>query len=296
MFRLGFDIGGTNFKFALIKDYEILEKSSFFCDEIIDNFQICQKIKEQCDFWKEKYSFQKFDFIGIGVPGEVAENKIIKTPNLKFDIKNLPYKIEKIFKQEVQVENDAVCAGIYDYLSIKNKPKAMLSVTLGTGIGGSLIYNNKIYVGAGFAPLEIGHMVIEKDGINCNCGQRGCFEKYASISSMIDYYQDKTDEFKTAEEILSLYLKNDNESKKTIERFVNYLSLGLTNLVNILSPDMIIISGSFSSHMEPLMEKIREIVKLNKYSKDDDLPKIKLSKAGANAGLLGAAYLDFKKI
>ena len=296
MFRLSFDIGGTNLKVALVENYRIKDRQAFLCSKI-ENDDILEKlIVNTINNCKEKYGFESFDFIGMGVPGEVSDNKIIKTPNLKLDIKNLPFNLEKILNQKVKVENDAVCASISDFLSLEKKPKALLSVTLGTGIGGSLIYNGKIYKGAGFAPLEIGHTVIEKDGIQCSCGRLGCFEKYASTSSLMEYYQEKSKVFKTAEEIMELYKKNDELAKETIDRFVDYLSMGLVNLTNIFAPDLIILSGTFCKSMNPIMNNIYCTVNKYKYSKDDKLPEIKLSPLGENAGLIGAAYLDFEEI
>lgn len=296
MFRLSFDIGGTNLKVALVENYKIKDRRSFLCSKIENKDILEELIVKTINNWKEKYEFETFDFLGLGVPGEVSDNKIIKTPNLKLDIKNLPYNLSKTLNQSVKVENDAVCASIADFLSLENKPKSFLAVTLGTGIGGSLIYNGKIYRGAGFAPLEIGHTVIEKDGIECSCGRAGCFEKYASTSSLMKYYQEKSKVFKTAEEIMDLYQKNDETAKETIERFVDYLSLGLVNLINIFAPDLILLSGTFCKSMEPIMNMISCNVNKYKYSKDDKLPKIKLSSLGENAGLLGAAYLDFEEI
>ena len=296
MFRLSFDIGGTNLKVALVENYKIKDRRFFLCSKIENEDILEELIIKTINNWKEKYGFESFDFIGMGIPGAVSDNKIIKTPNLKLDIKNLPLNLEKLLNQSVYVENDAVCASIADFLSLENKPKSFLAVTLGTGIGGSLIYNGKIYRGAGFAPLEIGHTVIEKDGIECSCGRHGCFEKYASTSSLMEYYQEKSKVFKTAEEIMNLYKDNDEIAKETIDRFVDYLSLGLVNLINIFAPDLIILGGTFCKSMSPLMNIISCKVNKYKYSKDENLPKIKLSSLGENAGLIGAAYLDFEKI
>ena len=216
--------------------------------------------------------------------------------------------------QNIKIKNDAKCAALaeHEYGSLKKYSRSIF-VTLGTGIGGAVIINNKLLDTGNLPGVEIGHMVIKKDGLKCNCGNNGCFEKYASMKSFKDnirkalklesstkgddivtilknYYK-KSKDNKTIDSLTKLKNKNA-EIEKIVNDYIENLSIGLANLVNIFEPEAIIIGGSFVHFEEILLDKLKKSLNNGPYlfNKRKDLI-IKTATLGNDAGIIGASLI-----
>ena len=217
--------------------------------------------------------------------------------------------MKKYFDVPIYLENDANCAALAESMFGAAKGyKNSITLTLGTGIGGGIIINNKIYKGSNCAGGELGHMSINMDGNSCNCGRRGCFETYASATALkqqaIDAVKNDKDTIMykvvngdinriEARLVFNCAKQNDKLAVRVVDKYVTYLSFGIENLINILQPDVIVIGGGISNAGEYLLEKINDLIK-DSYEMARDLDKrtkIELAKLGNDAGIIGAAFL-----
>ncbi len=249
--------------------------------------------------------------VGIGTPGSVNKDTgaIEFSNNLKFH--NVPAKqmLEERLKKPVYLENDANAAALGEAVAgCEFGVKDFVAVTLGTGVGSGIIIDGKIYRGSNFCGGEMGHMVINVDGIPCNCGRKGCWEKYASatalVSQAVEAMQSNKDsllwqtcdgdlnkvEGKTIFEALDL---GDATAKAVVDKYLYYVSVGLANVINALQPEAVCIGGGISGQGEKILEPIRAIVKAERYSVYADKQATILKAAlGNDAGIIGAALLD----
>lgn len=295
--KIGVDIGGSHIAVGIIDENDNLivqKQKDLMPDEkckisIILKNMLIQMIEEVlCEKNIEKKQIKK---IGFAVPGRVDKYGNIYTVNL--NLKNYPLKaeIEEYFKIPVQVRNDAKCASLAEkrYGSLKNYENAVF-LCLGTGIGSSVFVKNEMLSSNISEAFEIGHMIIKKDGIKCNCGKNGCFEKYAAMSVFKNNVEKLFNLKETSgEEILKIILKeNKNETlQKIIDEYIDNLAIGIINMIEIFEPEAICIGGSFVHFKEIFLNKLKE--KINKYPHfNPKVPEIVLAKMGNNAGIIGA--------
>ncbi len=291
---LGIDIGGTSIKFGVLKDNSVIFKTqipTISCDsarEMIDY------IASTASALIDQYAVTK---VGVGVPGCIRYRKVTSV-NLPFNETPLSELLSKKLNMNVKVENDANCAALGEARLGEGKDyRNQIMITIGTGLGGGIIIKNKIYHGKGDAG-EIGHIIVEKDGIPCGCGQNGCIEKYASSSALCQNAR-KVAEENTSSVLYKLYVDNGRSMTgkvifKAIEAqcpiandvfdlFCSYLAIAITNLIRIFSPDLIVLSGGITSESDLLLKSLSEKVHLS-------VP-IKISSLRSDAGVVGAALL-----
>ena len=297
--KVGIDLGGShiaigvvNSKGRIIEKIEkrILESEKKEITKTIENY-ILENIKQLT----KKY---KITELGIAIPGTVTDNKIIKSVNLGIKDYNIVQSLSRKIKLPIKIRNDAKCAAIAEnkYGCLKNYKRSIF-LTLGTGIGGAVIINNKLLDTGELPGCEFGHMVIEEDGLLCKCGKFGCWEKYASMKSFRDNlrkilgYTEKT----SSQELLNI-LKNMKENDKNykevqdlIDKYIKDLSIGISNLINIFEPEVIGIGGSFVYFEDILLEKLKRKLEekdmLFNYRKEIKKEKAILEN---NAGIIGA--------
>lgn len=297
--KVGIDLGGShiaigvvNSKGRIIEKIEkrILESEKKEINKTIENY-IFENIKQLT----KKY---KISEVGIAIPGTVTDNKIIKSVNLGIKDYNIVQSLSRKIKLPIKIRNDAKCAAIAEnkYGCLKNYKRSIF-LTLGTGIGGAVIINNKLLDTGELPGCEFGHMVIEEDGLLCKCGKFGCWEKYASMKSFRDNlrkilgYTEKT----SSQELLNI-LKNMKENDKNykkvqdlIDKYIKDLSIGISNLINIFEPEVIGIGGSFVYFEDILLEKLKRKLEekdmLFNYRKEIKIEKAILEN---NAGIIGA--------
>lgn len=297
--KIGIDLGGSHISIGVVdKDGKILDKRDKHLRGIAKRLikptieeTIISNIKE----YQKNY---KITEIGIAVPGSVKNDKILKSVNLGLKDYDLVGVIKKEIDLPIKIRNDAKCAALAEskYGALK-KYNRVLFMTLGTGIGGAVIINRKLLDAGEYPGCEFGHMVIKENGLECNCGRKGCFEKYGSMRAFKDNLRNELGlEDKTSGKELMAILKNTTkESKdyakieKVRKQYIRDLSVGITNLVNIFEPEAIGIGGSFVYFSEALLDDIKElIIKENMLFNSRKEINIQTAVLGNEAGIIGA--------
>ena len=294
--NIGIDLGGSHIAIGAVNDkgelVEILEKY-FTLEEKKNLIQVAVHfIIDAINELKQKYSFSK---IGMGIAGTISNGVILKSVNLGIENYNIKEILEKETGLEVIVKNDAKCAAISEYrFGCCTQYKNVLFLTLGTGIGGSYIYQGKLMEGSVFEGLEVGHMVIRKDGLECNCGKKGCFEKYASLLVFKRKIIERLDlPYNSNGDTIRHAMQEEKEKIKDIkDEYINNLALGLSNLINIFEPDAVVIGGGFAKYdyllLDELKEKLLNSTLLFNSRKDIAIMSAKLRN---DAGIIGASML-----
>ena len=202
--------------------------------------------------------------------------------------------LKKEFNCEILLQNDAKCAAIAEkkFGSLKEFDDSLFLI-LGTGVGGAVFLQGELLIPKRYSAFEVGHMVIEKNGEKCNCGRNGCFEVYGSMKRLkekikYEFTLDSID----GKEIKEFIIKNkDNERlNKILDTYIENLTTGIANLINIFEPEAISIGGSFVHYREILLEKLQNklLEKKELYNKED-MPKIIMAELKNDAGIIGAA-------
>ncbi len=305
--KVGIDLGGSHIGIGVVnsqnKIVEKTEKRLTNVEKKDIKFNIEKFTIDTIKKLKEKYEISS---IGMAVPGTVIENCIMKSVNLgikdKYDLKQI---IESKLRIPVIIRNDAKCAALAENKSgcLRGKKRALF-LTLGTGIGGAVIIENKLLNTGKYPGTEIGHMIIEKDGRKCNCGKKGCFETYSSMKVLKNRLRSELGftEKTRGEELLQMIRNNKKVNAKTheekiryekientIQEFIEYLAIGISNLVNIFEPEAIGIGGSFVFFQDVLLERLKkEILHKNLLFNKRDEIEIMPAILGNDAGIIGA--------
>ncbi len=252
--------------------------------------------------------------VGIGVPGVIDSERGIVRRWSNFGWRDVPLAAEmkKIFGKEVYIANDANVAALGEAkYGATAEYQSSIMITVGTGIGGGIVYNGELIEGYKSAGAELGHITIREGGIPCSCGRRGCYEKYASATALVRQTRlamaedldskmwetvggdIKAVSGKTAFEAMR---KGDPTAKKVVEQYVGYLSEGIADFVNILRPEAIVLGGGVSNEGEALFEPLRKAVDDRTYIAMDIVPlKIVGAKLGNKAGAYGAFAIAKEK-
>ena len=293
--KIGIDLGGSHIGIGLINKNNIIieniEKRLISKDKKNIKESIESFIVENVLQLKKKYDISE---IGIAVPGTVTEKFIVKSVNLGVENYPLVDELEKKLKLPIKMKNDAKCAALAEVErgALKNY-KRTIFLTLGTGIGGAVIIDNHLLNTGEFPGCEFGHIIIQKDGIQCNCGKKGCFEKYASMKAFKNNLREVLglDEKTKGEELLDIIRKNPNDEKikRVIQEFIEYLSIGISNLINIFEPEAVGIGGSFVYFSDILLEKLKQNILEKEYlfNKRENLVIVP-AVLGNDAGILGS--------
>ena len=297
--KVGIDLGGSHIAIGVVdKNGKILEKVETKLKGIVTKEVkkvIENTIVEAVDKFKKEY---KITEIGIAIPGTVTKETVVKSVNLGLKNYKIIEELQKKINMPIKIKNDAKCAAIAEstYGSLKDY-KRVLFLTLGTGIGGAVVINNKLLDTGDLPGCEIGHMVIEKNGLECNCGRKGCFEKYASMKAFKNNLRKALgyDETFSGKELLAIIKNTKKEEKKykIIEKikreYIENLSIGIANLVNIFEPEAIGIGGSFVYFGEILLDDLKkELVTENLLFNPRKDINIQTAVLGNEAGIIGA--------
>ena len=262
--KLGIDLGGSHIGIGIVNEkgyvVEKVEKRLLSKDKKNIKNVIEEYIFEQVENFRKK---QEVSLIGIAVPGTVSNNVVTKSVNL--GLKNYPIveRLQQKINIPIQIANDCSCAALAEnkYGAIKKYSREVF-ITLGTGIGGAVIIDDKLLNTGDLPGCEFGHMIIQKNGLECKCGKKGCFEKYASMKAFKDNLRKElgVDENTRGQELLDILRKNEKNTKfkKIIDEYIENLSIGLSNIVNIFEPEIIGIGGSFVFFSDILLEKLKK--------------------------------------
>lgn len=314
MYYIGIDLGGTNIAAGVVDESgKVIHKDSVPTlrernyEEILkDMAMLSIKVAKDAGLDIEK----DIKSIGVGSPGtpNSKDGILIYANNLKF--RNVPIRgeIQKYINLPVYLENDANCAALAE--SVAGAAKGVehsVTVTLGTGVGGGVVINEKVYSGFNYAAAELGHMVIVSQGEQCTCGRKGCWEAYASATALIE--QTKKAAVEHPESIINQLVNGDlskvnaktafdakragdETGTKVVEQYIRYLGEGILNIINIFQPEIIVIGGGVSKEGEYLLQPLREFVATGSYSKEEvPQTQIKVAVMGNDAGIVGAAML-----
>ncbi len=317
MYSIGIDLGGTNIAAGVVDETGLiickesvptLRERSY--QEIIkDMAMLALKLINE-----SKLKIENIKCIGIGTPG-TADNKngiLLYANNLRF--KNVPMRkeMQKYINVPILIENDANCAALAESIAgAASDAENSIMITLGTGIGGGIIIDKKLYSGFNGAAAEVGHMSIMVDGKLCTCGRSGCWEAYGSAEALIEQALEAIKEnpgslmMKLAEDNLGKMnakipfdaaRMEDETAKTVVDKYIKYVAEGITNLINIFTPEVFVIGGGISKEGEYLLKPIREYVYRNVYAKDVTQTIIRVAKLGNDAGIVGAAMLGMQKL
>lgn len=311
MYKIGVDVGGMSIKIGLVDNFgKIITKSVVEtkkdCNLAIDD--ICFAIKNILE--NQKISFTDLKGIGIGLPGAVNSKTGIVDflPNIGWGKIDLVSLVKKHFDKKVCIANDANAAilGEYKYGVAKNYDSVVM-FTLGTGVGGGVIIDGKIFEGEECRGTELGHVTLILDGKECTCGRKGCIERYVSATALIEQtknamLKDKTTSMwgfvngdinkvdgRTAFECAK---KSDTLAMNVVDDYVKYLSESILSMLNIFRPKAFVLGGGISEQGSYLIDKVIKYCEQNDYGYKG-APKTQILKAslGNDAGILGAAAL-----
>jgi glucokinase len=311
---IGIDLGGTHMAAGLVNDNcEIVAKKGMPTRAQNSGEEIVKDMAELAKALVNENNVPLSDiaWVGIGSPGTIDSKNgvIVYANNIRFLNTPAAEIFRKNFDVPVFLGNDANCAALGEaYAGAAKGCDYAIMITLGTGLGGGIIVDKKIYAGFNGAGGELGHMVIVKDGVPCTCGRKGCWESYSSATGLIRM---TVEAMKTDTEKKSLLWKMygdglENVSGKSaylaakqgdalaisvVDKYQSYLACGITNIINIFQPQVFCIGGGVSHEGENLLNPLKKLVFAETYTRNGPQTELKLATLGNNAGIVGAAML-----
>lgn len=301
---IGIDLGGTNIAAGLVDDKgNLLFKKSVPtraerpAEELIkDIYMLISELRDASD--------QTIEAVGIGIPGLANKDMsvVLTCANLHWDRVRLMDGLKGL-GLPIAIDNDANVAAYAEYKigSLKDVSNGVM-ITLGTGVGGGIIVDDREVRGGHGIGTELGHMIIGDNFYDCNCGSNGCFETFASATAIIKYAEhliettelpsDLRDLDKiTAKDVIDLSKEEDVIASQTFERFIKYLARGVVNVMLILDPERIAIGGGVSGAGDYLLDRLKKEVEKQYFLRDFATADIVISELGNDAGIIGAAFV-----
>lgn len=312
MYRVGIDLGGTNIVAGVVNDrHEIVAfaKCKTACprpsEEIVAD--MARMTREAVK--KAGITMDEVKGVGVGSPGVCNKDTgvVERAANLGFE--NLPIcaMLSEMLGKKVYIENDANAAALGEFIAGAAKDvESCVCITLGTGVGGGVIIDGKVFAGSNFAGTELGHTVIEVDGEPCSCGRRGCWEAYASATGLIRQTRRAMEEHRDSKmwDIAGSLDKVDGRTpfeamragdaagKAVVDRYIYYIAVGLINMINIFQPEVLCVGGGICKEGETLLAPLRKYIDAEQFSKySEKKTKLCVAALGNDAGIIGAAGL-----
>lgn len=297
---LAIDVGGTSVKIGVIESSNVIENTSIRNVFKGKSQNFIPGIKDICDRYIQKYNINK---IGIGCPGDIDDGVVVLASNLGW----VNYNIAQDFKNqypdmEIKVANDGftACNAEIKYGNLKDVNNGLF-ITIGRGVGGAIIIDKKILTGENNRGGKIGHMVIHHKGRKCNCGRRGCFETYASVSGLIQTVRefnnkcnDESQKINTEKlsgfQIVGYHKDGNQMVQQAVNKWHYNLIEGILNLCNIFDPSVIVVAGGITEGGLLNVEYINKTLKNNGFENCTLL----LASFKGKTGLIGAASLYTK--
>jgi glucokinase len=311
---IGVDLGGTNIAVGLVdlesreivKQHSVKTNAPRPCEEICrDIAEVCKKLTSM-----QRITMQDVLWVGVATPGIVKDGTVIAAFNLGWE--NAPFArlISEATGRPAYIANDANAAAYAEAIWGSGAgADTLVAFTLGTGVGGGIVIGGKIFEGMNGFAAEMGHMVLDPEGITCACGKRGCIEAYCSATALI----------RETKRMMSLYPESvmwemvggdvDNVSGKTpfrawekgdraaeivVNSFIDYLAVGISNVINILQPDVVCVGGGISREGEVLLAPLRERVLHSSFGTEGSRTKVVAATFRNDAGIIGAALLGLQ--
>ena len=302
------DLGGTHLRGALVDErgkihvqlkHETPQGDSpdYVVDALVDAASECER----------RLGTDHINASSILVPGTLDPKAeiVLQAPNLK-SLNHFALKaaLEAKFRLPVLLENDANAAAVGEmWLGAARGARNIICITLGTGVGGGIILDGKLWRGTDGCAGEIGHTTVDPfGGPKCKCGNFGCLEMYASATAMVRMTREDLDRFPnsilqgqslTAKTIYDAGKAGDELALETFRKVGDYLGVGLANLINLLGPEVIVIGGGVANAWDLFEGHMLEQIRSRAFPSLSQHVKIKPAECGDNAGLLGAAQLAF---
>lgn len=312
--RIGIDLGGTKIAAGLVDEnrnviasvQEATDLPKPAEEIVLAVYNLVHRLLKE-----EGFTFEQVESIGIGIPGTVnKETDVVEYAN-NFGFEHVPFvkMLKEKFPCPLYAENDANAAAWGEYLAGGGRgSRSMVAVTLGTGVGGGIILNGRIWGGENGAGGELGHIVIEKGGRPCTCGRKGCLEAYASATALVSQTQEAMENMPASllwtlcdgelenvngRMVFEAVAKKDETAVAIRDNFIDYLAEGVASIINTLQPEVLCIGGGLSGAgaalLEPLQMKTAPLVYSRSSKKNT---RLVLAELGNDAGIIGAACLD----
>ena len=312
MYYIGIDVGGMSIKGGLVTENgAIVARHTVETQRYDENYGIADDLRKVIDgvLAAGNTDLSQIVGIGIGQPGSVdSERGIIRYSN-NIPLENIPVvaQLKQYYDVPVYINNDANCAALGEYVFGAGKGyRDIVFVTLGTGVGSGIIIDGKLFEGRECAGAEAGHMVIVCGGEPCNCGRRGCWEAYASVSALIRQtkaamekdpsslmHEEAAAEGKVSGKTAFVAAKRgDRTAQEVVDKYIYYVGEGLVNLADIFRPAAILLGGAISKEGERLTVPLQKKMNAEAFgSKFNPGIAVKIASLRNDAGILGAAAL-----
>lgn len=312
-YAIGIDLGGTNLKAGIVSsDGKLYQKLSVKTKSNADPQTISHQIYGLIEEIINNTHLKTTDIIGIGLSSAGLIDKkgetIVFSPNLP-QWRNIPIKrmVMERFSMPCVLENDANAAAWGEkWVGAGRDASSLVMITLGTGIGGGIIIDNKLWRGANNVAAEIGHMIIQMDGPKCNCGNYGCIEVYASATAMVRRFKEalksgtpsllNTSGEITAKTINDAALQGDKAALNILKETGQYLGIALVNIMHVLNPEIIVLTGGMIGSGDLLMDPIKDIIKQKAFEASYKNTDVVFSQLGSDVGTIGAAGCLLKEL
>ena len=315
MLAVGIDIGGTSIKGAVVND--LGQPSEMFSIPVIKNEPQEETINKLIEALKEYLKSHKFNEpisgIGIGIPGSIEAKRGVcrVSNNLGWKELEIVKMMSKHFDMPIKITNDANAAALGEAaFGAGKKYDNVVMFTLGTGVGGGIIIDGKVYEGSDGTGAEIGHLIIDMHGPKCTCGRYGCLEQFASANALARQteeamkqhpeslmHQIAKEEGKISAKVPFIAARqNDKVALEVVDNYVSYLGIGICNVCNIFRPDCCVLSGGVAKEGDYLVDKLTAYCEKNSFG--FPMAKhcvIKVAELGYMAGIIGAASLILKE-
>lgn len=312
---IGVDLGGTNISVGILDLHtrNIVKKASMktnaprSCEEISsDIVSLCRSLCE-----KMGMSIKNMRWIGIATPGTVSDGVVSLAGNLGWENAPLVEHIKNLSGVNTFATNDANASAYAEATwGVGKGASSLVAVTIGTGVGGGVVIGGKIWEGKNNFAGEIGHVIVDMDGRPCSCGKLGCLESYCSTRAII----------RRSRELMRLYPhslmwqvcggdidrvnastpfrakeQGDAAAELVVDEFTRYLAMGISNVVNILQPDIVCIGGGLSAEGELYIDSLRDHVERLSFGHGKGRTKIEIAEYKNNAGIIGGALLGLQE-
>lgn len=308
MYYIGIDLGGTNIAAGivdengrtLVKDSTPTLAQRPNSEVVEDMCSLCERLVKNADI-----DMDDIGAIGIGCPGTVDTRnaEVVFAANTNMEKLYIGDMIEKRLNKPVYADNDANAAAYGEYIINGKGAESFVLITLGTGVGGGIIIDKKLYHGFNQAGAELGHITLVSGGEQCSCGKKGCWEAYASVTALIRQTKQAMDEH--PESSMNKWVENygkvsgrtafecakqeDAAAKTVVDNYIRYVADGLVSILNIFQPERICVGGGISKEGDYLMNPLKELVYKDDFNRHMPKTAIETASLFNDAGIIGAA-------
>ena len=320
MYRIGIDLGGTNIAAGIVNEnYEIICKTSVPTGAERSPEAIAQDMADLCHTVCALGGIPETEIASVGIasPGIANHDDGVIEYSCNLPFRKFPicaFIKERFPAPFVFVENDANAAAWGEAIAgAARGTHNSVMITLGTGVGGGIIIDDKVYSGFNYAGAELGHIVIVADGAQCGCGRKGCWEAYSSATALIRMTKEKLDECAAAgrETVMTALVEQkgkvsgrtafdgmrlgDAAAKEVVDTYLSYLACGLINIINIFQPEVLSIGGGVSNEGDTLIEAMLPKIRAEVYGQGIvKATRICIAELKNDAGIIGGAVLGVK--